>query len=210
MEKNLKSELDSWNLTDDAERKIKLEREWVRYPYMIEKLGLNNLLYLEDKVVLDIGSGPMGGILHLLPCKKKISVDPLNEEYLKNFPDFYSSQIEYIWTGAESIPIKDSSVSLVTCMNALDHVENPEIILNQIKRVLSKSGYLSLSFCINLSNNHPHEAHTQNLDSEWLHNIIDYDYETIFERIDKYGWVKYNGKVGQPALYGLYRLTTKG
>lgn len=210
MNKNLKSELDSWNLKDPKERKTKLEREWVRYSYMIEKLGLNNLLYLEDKKVLDIGSGPMGGILQFLPCEERVSLDPLNELYVKNFPDFYNPNIIYFSHSAERIHLEDNYFDLVTCVNALDHVEEPELVMEQVKRVLNKSGYLALSFCINLSKNHPHEAHIHNLDSEWLHKIIDSDYETIFEKIDKYGWVKYNNKVGQPCLYGLYRLTTKG
>lgn len=206
---NLKSELDSWNLKDEKMRKLKLEREWVRYPYLIDKLGLKNLIYLEDKTVLDIGSGPMGGIIQLLPCKKKISVDPLNKEYLIHFPEFYNPNIDYLACEAEKMPLADNSVSLITCTNALDHSKNPEKIINESTRILEPSGYLSLSFCINLAKVHPHKAHRHNLDSEWLHKIIDFDYETIFENIDRYGWVKTNGRVGQPCLYGLYRLTTK-
>ena len=208
---NLKSELDSWNLKDDKMRKIKLEREWVRYPYLIDKLGLENLKYLEDKTVLDIGSGPMGGIIQLLPCKRKISLDPLTKEYLEYFPEFYNPNIEYFIGTGESLQFKNDSISLVTCVNALDHSKSPEKIINECTRVLETSGYLSLSFCINLAKIHPHEAHPHNLDSEWLHKIIDSDYETVFEDIDKYGWVKdENGRVGQPCLYGLYRIVTKG
>jgi len=205
----LKAELDSWNLKDIKMRKIKLEREWVRYPYMIEKLGLDNILYLEDKSVLDIGSGPMGGILQHLPCKRKISIDPLNKEYVENFPEFYNPNIEYFVAEGEKIPLENDSISLVTCVNALDHSESPAQVINECTRVLGPSGYLSLSFCINLAKTHPHKAHPHNLDSEWLHKIIDSDYETIFETIGKYGWVKQNNRVGQPCLYGLYRLTTK-
>jgi SAM-dependent methyltransferase len=206
---NLKSELDSWNLKDKELRKLKLEREWVRYPYLIKKLGLDNLLYLEDKSILDIGSGPMGGILQLLPCKTKISIDPLNTEYLKDFPEFFNPNIIYISGTAEKIDLTNYYFDLVTCVNALDHCEDPYKVLENIKLALAPSGYLSLSFCINLSKNHLHPAHPHNLDSEWLHKIIDSDYETIFEKIDKYGWIKINGKVGQKCLYGLYRLTTK-
>jgi SAM-dependent methyltransferase len=206
---NLKSELDSWNLKDKKMRELKLEREWVRYPYLIEKLGLDSLLYLEKKTVLDIGSGPMGGIIQLLPCERKISIDPLNKEYVENFPEFYNPNIEYFIATGEKIPLENDTVSLVTCVNALDHSQSPQQIINETTRVLEPSGYLSLSFCINLAKNHPHEAHIHNLDSEWLHKIIDSDYETIFEKVDKYGWVKHNNKVGQPCLYGLYRLTTK-
>lgn len=209
MDKNLKSELDSWNLKDKELRKLKLEREWVRYPYMIEKLGLDNLLYLEDKSVLDIGSGPMGGILQLLPCKLRVSLDPLNDEYLKNFPEFYNPNIVYLTMSVEDMNICSDTYDLITCVNALDHVENPDKALQEIKEISKSSSYLALSFCINLAKNHPHEAHPHNLDSEWLHRIIDSDYETIFEVEDRYGWKKFNGRAGLPCLYGLYRLTTK-
>jgi len=209
---NLKSELDSWNLEDKKKRQLKLEREWVRYPYLIEKLGLDNLLYLCDKTVLDIGSGPMGGILQFIDCYDKISIDPLNKEYLENFPEFFNPNIVYFSKGAENISLPVDSVDLVTCINALDHVDNPQTVLEEVVKVLAPGGYLSLSFCINLAKVHPHGSHQINIDSEWLHRLIDDDFETIFEKIDKYGWVKDpdTNKVGQPALYGLYRLTTKG
>jgi SAM-dependent methyltransferase len=152
----------------------------------------------------------MGGILQLLPCKYKTSIDPLNKEYLNNFPEFFNPNIDYISEPFEKSNLLSNNFDLITCVNALDHVENPNIVMEKIKENLNHSGYLALSFCINLAKNHPHEAHPHNLDSEWLHKIIDNDFETIFENIDKYGWVKYNDKVGQPCLYGLYRLTTKG
>jgi len=210
MKKELQEELRTWNLKGE-DRQIKLEREWIRYPYMVKKLGLGNLPYLFNKNVLDIGSGPMGGILNFIESKSKTSIDPLNSEYLKYFKDFYNPNIDYVTGVGEKMPFKNDTFDLVTSVNALDHCEDPEKVLIETKRVLGKSGYLALSFCINLSIIHPHPAHKISIDSEWLHNIIDEDFETIFEDIGKYGWVKNEkGKVGQPCLYGLYRLVTKG
>lgn len=210
MKKNLQEELKTWKL-DGVARKIKLEREWVRYPYMAKKLGLDNLPYLYDKRVLDIGSGPMGGILNFIECDAKVSVDPLNDEYIKHFKDFYNPNIEYITGVGEDLPFTSEQFDLVTSMNALDHCEDPEQVLSEIKRVLDRSGYMALTFCVNLSEAHPHPAHKISIDSEWLHRVIDEDFETIFEETGSYGWVKdERGKVGQKALYGLYRLTTKG
>jgi len=210
MNKNLKSELDSWNIKEESERRIKLEREWIRYPYLVDKIGINNLLYLEEKIVLDIGSGPMGGILNFINSKKKISLDPLNKEYVENFKDFYKTDFEYIVGSGEKIPLPDNSVDLVTCTNALDHAENPELIIKEIKRVLSKSGYVAMVFCISLASIHPHPAHVHNITPYQFHKWVDKDFETIFSKEDRYGWVKYLDKVGQPCYIWFGRLTTKG
>lgn len=122
--------------------------------------------------------------------------------------DFIKGRIKYIrhnnleWDSC-SIP-KNIGLKNATG-NILIYTEPENIFIEDVVKLAK-----SLSFCINLAKIHPHKAHQHNLDSEWLHRIIDFDYETIFENIDKYGWVKYNNKVGQPCLYGLYRLTTKG
>jgi len=207
MKKDLEAELNSWDLQNCEERHIKLEREWVRYPYIIKKLGLKNLLYLKEKEVLDIGSGPMGGLLQFLPCKKKISLDPLNDEYLKLFPEFYNPNIEYITGKGENIPLEDKSVSLVTCTNAIDHTENPQQVIKEIKRVLKPSGYLAVLFCINLSKIHPHPAHTISIDKSMFLEWVNTDFETIKCQVVKYGWINFQGKCGQPAIYYLGRLT---
>ncbi len=210
LSKNLQSEINSWDVTDPRIRKNKLEREWVRYPYLIEKLGLDNLLYLEDKIALDIGCGPMGGILQLLPCRDKRTIDPLNHEYVSRFPEFYNPNIIYDNGEAEALPYPDDIFDLVITTNALDHAEDPEAVVQGVKRVIAPSGYFAVQFCLNLSKIHPHESHINAIDKEMFLSWVEGDFETIFCKEDKYGWVKHNGKVGQPALYYLGRMTTKG
>ena len=210
MKKEPQEELKTWNLPDRMDREKKLEREWIRYPFILEKLGLQYLLYLEKKTILDIGSGPMGGLLQFIPAREKISLDPLNDQYLELFPQFYNPTIEYKTGCGEKIPLKDNSVDLIISINSLDHCQDPQRVVNEVKRVLGPSGYFAVMFCINLSKVHPHPAHHLSINQELFHQWIDEDFETINEEIIKYGWIKYNNKVGQPALVWLGRLITKG
>jgi len=204
-------ELKTWNLEDDDKRFLKLERERVRYPKIFKDMGLD-LLDLTKKVCLDLGAGPKG-ILADIDCKYKIAIDPLIDGYKEKFK--MVDYDKYIVGTGENIPLKDNSVDLVVCTNALDHTEDPEKVIMEIKRILKPSGYFAVLFCINLALVHPHSAHKNNINEIKFHNWIDGDFETIKEltyRKDgyRYGWVFFNEKRGQPALCGLYRLCSKG
>ena len=206
-----KAELQTWNLESDYLRQLKLEREVVRYPKLIDDMGLP-LLDLAKKTCLDIGPGPKG-ILADVDCFYKIALDPLIDGYKEKFK--LVDYDKYISGVGEKIPLKDSSVDLVVCTNALDHTEDPEKVISEIRRVLAPSGYLAVVFCTNLALVHPHLAHTNNINETKFHNWIDEDFETIKELTYKkdgyrYGWVKFDGKCGQPAMAWLGRLTTKG
>lgn len=204
-------ELKTWNIEEDKKRYLKLERERVRYPKMFKDMGLD-LIDLTKKVCLDLGAGPKG-ILADIDCKYKIALDPLIDGYKEKFK---MVDYDYYITGTgENIPLEDNSVDLVVCTNALDHTENPEKTIKEITRILKPSGYLAVIFCINLAMVHHHPAHKNNINEIKFHNWIDGDFETIKELSYKkdgyrYGWIKFENKVGQPAFCWLGRITTKG
>lgn len=204
-------ELKTWNIEDETKRQLKLERERVRYPKMFNDLGLN-LLDLTKKICVDIGAGPKG-LLADINCKYKIALDPLMDSYKDKFK--MVDYDEHICSRAEEIPLEDNTADLVVCTNALDHTEIPEQVISEVRRILKPSGYFAVIFCINLALVHPHPAHKNNINENKFHNWVDGDFETINEKSFRkdgyrYGWVKYEGKCGQPAFVWLGRITTKG
>ena len=207
MKSNLRAELDSWVVKDPKVRQLKLEREWIRYPQILEALGIKDLLYLREKSILDIGCGPMGGLLQIIDCDKKTTLDPLNYEYLRLFPEFYNSGIRYVTGRGEEMPFATNSFDLVMSTNAFDHAEDPYRVLTEMDRVLKPGGYIALMFCLNLSKIHPHPAHIHSINEEVFRSWVDSKYETIIHKVIPYGWVQHNDRIGQPALVWLGRST---
>ena len=103
--------------------------------------------FYENKVILDIGCGPRGSLEWAGMARRRIGLDPLAAEYLKLGAN--SHQMEYISTPAETIPLEDAVCDVVISFNSLDHVENVERVLSEIKRVTRVGGLFLLLVEIN-------------------------------------------------------------
>ena len=205
MDEILRAELATWNLKDEEKRWEKIEREKVRYPKMLEEMGIN-LLDLHNKVVVDVGCGPISALVYL-EAREKVGIDPLIEEYKKIYPQ--DPTITWIQAEAERIPLPDEYANLVLCMNALDHFKKPQVAVKEMLRILRPGGYLGVHCCINNATFNPNPAHQINLSYSQFRSWVDSEFETIVSRIVRYGWRKWRGKVGQPAFAWLGRLTIK-
>lgn len=51
-----------------------------------------------------------------------------------------------ILANIQKLPIQENSYDLVTCFEVLEYVENPQIVINEIARVLKPSGFVILSW----------------------------------------------------------------
>jgi SAM-dependent methyltransferase len=201
-----KAEKASWNIEDEATRIEKIERETARYPKLRIDMGLDRIR-TDNKILLEIGGGPIG-VIYDMPAKQKYIVEPLTEEYKEYWPCPY-----HMSALGEDLPFDDEQIDLVLISNALDHCEDPQEVLEEVKRVLRPGGFLAVNNCTDLASIHKHPGHLINIDEFWFHNQIDADFETVHELTFRrngyrYGWVKYDGKVGQPAWVGLYRKVT--
>lgn len=200
----LKIEAETWILKDDKKREEKIQREIARYPFMAKLMGLN---FIDTSVmdVLDIGGGPIG-LSSIIPHRRRIIIDPLTKEYKKFYPC-----LNHIEGVGEAIPLEAGSIDLVIMTNALDHTKNPIQVLEEIKRVLRPGFFFAHYHAIENSITHRHPAHEHSLNPEWLHTLLDSEFETVWELKYpevRYGWHLYKGKVGQPAFCGLYRKVT--
>lgn len=96
----------------------------------------------KSKKILDIGCGPRGSLEWCDNADELIGLDPLADEYLllnKNI-----KRMKMIKGVSENIPFEDSYFDFVTSFNSLDHVDNLNQTINEIKRVLKPNGYFLL------------------------------------------------------------------
>lgn len=99
------------------------------------------------KRVLDIGCGPLGPLDWATMVERGIGLDPLMSEYRDLGGS--TSPIEYVNSRAEEIPFPDGYFDIVTSFNSLDHVDDLEKSIGEIKRVVSSDGLFLLITDVN-------------------------------------------------------------
>jgi SAM-dependent methyltransferase len=205
-QKQLEIEAETWCIKDDIKRAEKLQREVIRYPYMFKLMNLENL-DTSNMFVLDIGGGVVG-LSSLVECKNRVVLDPLTDEYKK-----YFACPNHIKGYGESIPFPDSYVDLVIITNALDHCQDPISVLKEVKRVLKAGGYFCHGHAINNAITNKHPAHKQNINPFLIKRELQDECELVWSYDYKhngarYGHILYNGVIGQPAFYQMWRKVT--
>lgn len=93
--------------------------------------------------VLEIGSGPIG-MAACLKWGERYAIDPLAEFYKEkqSLAKLRDSKVQYLAGAGEKIPFDDSFFNIVIMDNVLDHVSEPDLVLKEIYRVLSRNGIL--------------------------------------------------------------------
>jgi len=108
-----------------------------------------NLEDLNNKTILDIGSGPGGvakGIHELLISgeisnTKVIALDPLMDFYKNEIGILKEDEnLKLLTNKGESIELDNSSVDIIISTNVLDHCEDPKNLISEASRVLKPNG----------------------------------------------------------------------
>ncbi len=104
-----------------------------------------------NKVCLEIGPGPVGNVLQWYWLKKPVIIDPLAEEYktyqLKKFgKTLFRPEIKIFNFKAEQfLPELEGKVDgFIFSRNALDHLEDPLLVIENISRYSKPGCYLLL------------------------------------------------------------------
>lgn len=98
--------------------------------------------YFAGKRMLDIGCGPLGSIEWAKMAARRVGVDPLAKKYIRL--NGGTQEMEYIEANSEALPFEQGEFDIVSCFNALDHVENVEAAIAEAERVLAEGGDLLL------------------------------------------------------------------
>jgi len=100
----------------------------------------------QDGAVLEIGCGPLC-LSKSLPLKNKTFLDPLLTDFRRMYPGELPEG-EYLATGAERIPKPGNSYDLIICLNTISYSLNPELIMNEMERLLRPGGKLIVAMRI--------------------------------------------------------------
>src|SRR5258708_29157835 len=132
-----------------------------------------------DMIVLDLGAG--AGIIPEMnfrgKVKKMYGLDPDERVMSNQFLDAAACS-----TG-EEMSFEDEMFDVIICQNVMEHIENPLVMLTQVKRVLKKGG---LFFVKTPNRNHyitlaaratPHGFH------QWYNKLRGRDEEDTFQTL---------------------------
>ncbi|HXH72456.1 MAG TPA: class I SAM-dependent methyltransferase [Mariprofundaceae bacterium] len=100
----------------------------------------------QDAKILEIGCGPVCAS-KLIRCGKKTYVDPLLDNYRRAFPGELPEG-ELLASMGESIPKPDHSFDCIICLNTLGFVMNPELVLNEVDRLLKPGGMMLIGMTL--------------------------------------------------------------
>ncbi len=96
--------------------------------------------------VLDVGCGVVS-VLNVVkreyPQLEMLGVDPLIERYLQLYD--IDRRIRWLPSYMESLDLPSASHEIVCCSNALDHVEDVQAALHELRRVVTPQGTLLLT-----------------------------------------------------------------
>jgi ubiquinone/menaquinone biosynthesis C-methylase UbiE len=132
------SEMEYWKeYTQDTFLKEEVERH-KKKAEILENEWENWIDFTPRTRILQVGSGPEDVAMHF-KTGEKYAIDPLAEFYKKKFKLDYKN-VKFIQARGEEIPFKDKFFDVVILANVLDHVESPQKVLLEIKRVLKDKG----------------------------------------------------------------------
>lgn len=96
--------------------------------------------YDKEGYLLEIGCGPICISQHL-PLKHKVYLDPLIDDFRRQFPGMLPEG-EFLATTAERIKKPAKSFDLIICLNTISFSLNPELIMHEMERLLKDDGTL--------------------------------------------------------------------
>jgi ubiquinone/menaquinone biosynthesis C-methylase UbiE len=89
--------------------------------------------------ILEVGCGAHG-LIFAWEGGRRVGVDPLAVDYSALFP--WQDRARTIAAFGEQLPFRSASFDVVLCDNVVDHAERPEVIVEEIARVLKPEGIL--------------------------------------------------------------------
>ena len=97
-------------------------------------------LFSKNLRVLDIGCGSGYGSQILRNAHSYLGVDISDEAVEACRQKFNAPNVSFRVADASNLDFGDQEFDLITCFEVLEHVEHPEDIVRQVKRVLSSTG----------------------------------------------------------------------
>jgi SAM-dependent methyltransferase len=113
---------------------------------LTKSVGLERSFYT-GKRILDVGCGPRGSLEWAEDAAERVGLDPLVPAYKRLGSGRHA--MRYVAGTAERMPFPNDAFDVVTCFNALDHVEDVDAAAAEITRVTKAGGHLVLVTDVN-------------------------------------------------------------
>jgi SAM-dependent methyltransferase len=114
----------------------------------VEAFGLDEGAFRGARM-LDIGCGPLGSLEWADDAASRIGLDPLADSY--RGLGIAAQAMQYVAALAERMPFPAGTFDVVSSFNSLDHVDDLDATVAEVKRVLAPGG----SFLLLVEVNHP-------------------------------------------------------
>lgn len=111
---------------------------------MLGMAGEADAGFLQGKIVADFGCGPRGSLCWADTARLRIGIDVLADAYAQF--GIASHNICYVCSTEKRIPLPSGYIDVLYTLNAIDHVDQFEIICAELLRILSPGGIFLGSF----------------------------------------------------------------
>jgi SAM-dependent methyltransferase len=148
----------------------------------------------EDKIVLDIASGEGYGAFMLSDKAAKVTAVDISDQAINHARTKYRRpNLEYLVGTCAAIPLPDHSVDLVVSFETIEHHDQHEAMMLEIKRVLRPNGSLLLSspdkYRYSIKPNHTNPFHVKELYASEFKDLVRHHFRnaTFFGQRILYG-----------------------
>ena len=162
------------------------------YANMLDQMRyIYTLNYIVGKDVLDIACGVGWGTYVMSKVASNVYGVDLSDTAINTAKKFYNQDnIKYYTNFLENCNILDSSIDIVTSFETLEHIDEPQLFLNEIFKVIKPNGILFIST--------PNGASFKKLRSQKPYNpfhVEEYEKQDILNMInEKWKVLEYKGQ----------------
>jgi len=102
--------------------------------------------FMEGQRVLDIGCGEGYGSYMMIAFARSVVGVDINERAIRHAKEMYeSTNLSFTAADVASLPFSDGEFTACVCFEVIEHIENPDAMLSEARRVLDPKGIFIVS-----------------------------------------------------------------